>query len=352
MSAMEGDPPPELTITPPLLNSANPWATTLEDLQAIFDSPHTGAITTRTTLLDGFEHDDAVHQYAFFSPTTSLASSSARQRAKGESAPATNPQEHAATVNNLGYSPYPLSKYLAFLKKIHKTVDKKSPQHLKPIIVSVTGTPQEIRRCYDRLDAFQDEVPNLTIAMEINLSCPNIADAPPPAYTAAGLKAYLDVLPAAPDLPVGIKTPPYTYATQFADLLDVLRKSCIVVTRSSLMKIPCRLSFITTCNTLGACLVLGPDGKPALPGDGLGGMAGPPLHPLALGNVRTIARMLKGWPETKHVSVIGVGGVGDAEAYRRMRNAGAYAVAVGTALGKDGVDVFAQIAKGFTDKEK
>ncbi|CRK24925.1 hypothetical protein BN1723_013426, partial [Verticillium longisporum] len=91
---------------------------------------------------------------------------------------------------------------------------------------------------------------------------------------------------------------------------------------------------------------------PALPGDGLGGMAGPPLHPLALGNVRTIARMLKGWPETKHVSVIGVGGVGDAEAYRRMRNAGAYAVAVGTALGKDGVDVFAQIAKGFTDKEK
>ncbi|KAG7121235.1 hypothetical protein HYQ44_004115 [Verticillium longisporum] len=227
MSAMEGDPPPELTITPPLLNSANPWATTLEDLQAIFDSPHTAAITTRTTLLDGFEHDDAVHQYAFFSPTTSLASSSARQRAKGESAPAINPQEHAATVNNLGYSPYPLSKYLAFLKKIHKTVDKKSPQHLKPIIVSVTGTPQEIRRCYDRLDAFQDEVPNLTIAMEINLSCPNIADAPPPAYTAAGLKAYLDVLPAAPDLPVGIKTPPYTYATQFADLLDVLRKSCI-----------------------------------------------------------------------------------------------------------------------------
>ncbi|KAM0333201.1 hypothetical protein ACHAQA_001861 [Verticillium albo-atrum] len=351
MSAMEGDPPPELTITPPLLNSANPWATTLEDLQALFDSPHTGAVTTRTTLLDGFDHDDEEHQYSFFSPTTSLASSSARQRAKEENAPASEAQ-HTASVNNLGYSPHPLSKYLTFIKKINKTVAKDSPQNLKPIIVSVTGSPEDILKCYKHLAKFQDDVPNVSIAMEINLSCPNIPDAPPPAYSRAGLKSYLDVLPTSPDLPVGIKTPPYTYSTQFDSLLDTLRKSCIVVTPYSLLKAPCRLSFITTCNTLGSCLVLGPDGKSTLPGDGLGGMAGPPLHPIALGNVRTIARMMKDWPETRHVSVIGVGGVGDAEGYRRMRNAGAYAVAVGTALGKDGVEVFAEIAKGFNKKDK
>ncbi|KAI8150985.1 Dihydroorotate dehydrogenase, partial [Colletotrichum sp. SAR 10_71] len=65
---MNAPPPPELKISPPLLNSANPWCTTLSDLKALHASPHTGALTTRTSLLAGFAHSDARHQYTFFSP--------------------------------------------------------------------------------------------------------------------------------------------------------------------------------------------------------------------------------------------------------------------------------------------
>jgi hypothetical protein len=33
-----------LKIDPPLLNSASPWATTLEDIQALYECPFTGAV--------------------------------------------------------------------------------------------------------------------------------------------------------------------------------------------------------------------------------------------------------------------------------------------------------------------
>ena len=56
----------KLEIYPPLLNSSSPWATTVEDIQALYDCEYTGAVTTRTSLLEGFNHDPAVHQHVFF----------------------------------------------------------------------------------------------------------------------------------------------------------------------------------------------------------------------------------------------------------------------------------------------
>ncbi|KAF1994625.1 hypothetical protein P154DRAFT_539460 [Amniculicola lignicola CBS 123094] len=80
-------------------------------------------------------------------------------------------------------------------------------------------------------------------------------------------------------------------------------------------------------------------------GTGLGGLAGAPLHPLALGNVFTIKGMLFQYSELEHVQIIGVGGAEDAEGYQRMRAVGAAAVGVGTALGRKGVKVFEEIAQ-------
>jgi dihydroorotate dehydrogenase (fumarate) len=56
----------QLKIEPPLLNSASPWATTFEDIKELYESPYTGAVTTRTSLLEGFSHDEEVHQRCFF----------------------------------------------------------------------------------------------------------------------------------------------------------------------------------------------------------------------------------------------------------------------------------------------
>ena len=189
--------------------------------------------------------------------------------------------------------------------------------------------------------------------MEINLSCPNIPNAPPPAYDADSLLEYLGFLQVLidspseePRIPFGIKTPPYTHPAEFQALMTALRQSAQETADGV-----CPVSFITATNTLGSCLVLDGDGKPALPGSGLGGMGGAPLHPLALGNVATIRRMLDEEKDSLgHIQVLGVGGVMDADGYRRMRSAGAFAVGVGTGLGIRGVDIFREISEGLAIK--
>ncbi|KAF4984494.1 hypothetical protein FZEAL_342 [Fusarium zealandicum] len=319
--------PPLLLIEPPLLNSATPWATSLEDLMAIASSPATGAITTRTSLVHGFDHRPDDHQYLFFNPATTAPD-------KGNSSTSETPVAHSkgatASLNSLGYSPIPLDGYLGFLKEI----SERFPQLRKTFIVSVTGSPQDIRQSYGLIETAAQSLP-FPLAMEVNLSCPNIPGAPPPAYDGAALERYLSHLPKQPILPIGIKTPPYTYHGQFEVLIATL-----TIAASS-------ISFITATNTLGSCLVLQETGTdtlaPQLPNSGVGGMAGPPLHPLALGNVSTIRGLLDQVPELKHVQIIGVGGVCNGEGYRRMRAVGAYAVAVGTGLGKQGPGVFERI---------
>ena len=143
-------------------------------------------------------------------------------------------------------------------------------------------------------------------------------------------------------LPVGIKTPPYTYHTQF----DNLRHALLITMHTQPI---CPVDFITASNTLGTCLATdAASGTPAINsanGYGIGGLAGAALHPLALGNVRTIRRMLDEYLELRHIQIIGVGGVSDGAGYRRMKNAGASVVAVGTALGMYGVEVFDKILR-------
>ncbi|KAF9882134.1 dihydroorotate dehydrogenase [Colletotrichum karsti] len=352
---MNAPPPPELEISPPLLNSANPWCTTLGDLKRLHASPHTGALTTRTSLLSGFAHRDAVHQYTFFSPATSQPSSTVPNSSSHHTTPQDLQPEDVASLNNLGYSPLPLDTYLDFIAEL-PTTKIEGHGHHKLIIVSVTGSPAEIAECYARIAAFATTTAH-PLAMEVNLSCPNIANAAPPASDQAQLQAYLAALPSRPAIPVGLKTPPYTHLAHYRALISALREDATVVTKNAMLKVPSKISFITAVNTLGSCLLLeqddeDPDGDlvARLPGSGLGGMAGPPLHPLALGNVKTISELVSREPELLHIKVIGVGGVSDADGFRRMMSVGAYAVGVGTALGREGVDVFEKIASNLEKK--
>lgn len=127
--------------------------------------------------------------------------------------------------------------------------------------------------------------------------------------------------------------------------------------------LPCPISFVTATNTLGSSLLLQPIAEltslsPApheyfhhvlnsANGTGIGGLAGAPLHPIALGNVYTIKGLLFQHDELIHIQIIGVGGVEDGEGYKRMRAVGATAVGVGTALGRKGVQAFEDIARGL-----
>ena len=336
-----------LSFNPPLLNSANPWATTQSDLQTLYDCPYTGAITTRTFTLKGFNHDDAIHQYCFYDSQDHKV-----QHHSSSSELQTPPSGPISSLNTLGYSPFSLRDYLLTVPEVLK----RSTHPGKPIIFSVTGNPQGIlliRGAIQGLSASIESQPKPRFLIEINLSCPNIAGKPPPAYDKAALLEYLHALNKAPaegqtepiEIEVGIKTPPYTHQTQFECLISALLSSS-----SQSLHRPCPISFITATNTLGNCLVLDPTtSNPALNsnnGTGIGGLAGSALHPLAMGNVATLRRMLDAHEELKDIEIIGVGGISDAAGYERMRSVGASAVAVGTALGAEGVGAFEKIWEG------
>lgn len=346
-------------ISPPLLNSSNPWATTLSDLRALYNCPFTGAVTTRTSLPSGFSQHPTTHQYTFFSTSTGHATSQIDingAEGRGEAL-----EGESSSLNTLGYSPIPFRQYVEMIVRMSQNGEL-TRDPVKPFIISVTGTVQEVGECYSHLIAVQNDPDavyphpegnksiGLGLMMEINLSCPNIPDKPPPAYDAAALSEYINCVSSAlshsqtsTNLAVGIKTPPYTHQAQFQTLLTALEDST---------QLPggCPISFVTATNTLGSCFVLDSHDEAALGsanGMGIGGMAGDPLHPLALGNVKTIRNILDGsaHSELHRIAILGVGGVKDAASFRRMRKVGAVAVGVGTALGREGVEIFAKISE-------
>jgi len=233
------------------------------------------------------------------------------------------------------------------------------------------------------------------VGIELNTSCPNIKGSPPPAYHMAGLIPILDVLARYfwedPTLVIGLKLPPYVYSTQFDELLHRIA----AYSRPDPSDVSRRLNpfaFLTSTNTLGQTLFFaeqavplsGPDPDPgsgetaapaaaatvlvlhdagaptgfALP-TALGGMAGEALHPLALGNVYTLRRLLDAHEETslREISIIGVGGVTTRAAHLRMRRAGASVVACATILVREGVGIFEKLSitddnrGGGTDEE-
>jgi dihydroorotate dehydrogenase (fumarate) len=353
---------PRFKIDPPLLNSASPWSTTLEDIKALYDTPYTGAVTIRTSLLEGFSHDDAVHQHVFFNSSaktnipadTKLGDESAQESSTSKSQTTTT---SLSTLNTQGYSPLTLSEYLGIINEIvgQRHLGTDTPTK-KPFILSVTGTPDEIAMAYALIANAAEMDEDLRLAMEVNLSCPNIAHAPPPAYDAAQLAEYLEAIGdskstyrgrmATPESEprVGVKLPPYTYAGQFEMVVDALRAA-----KSSEPGEGSVIDFVTATNTLGSSLLLDAELKPVLnseAGTGIGGLAGAALHPLALGNVAQLRKLLDAHPETTDVVVIGVGGVEDNAGYERMRKVGAAAVGVASALGRYGVGVFEKITRG------
>ncbi|ODA83102.1 hypothetical protein RJ55_01611 [Drechmeria coniospora] len=330
--------PPTLSFHPPLLNTACPWATTRDDIEALLLCPSTGAVTTRTSLLDGFTHDEALHRHVFLDPALGGGPVQEDEPSEPEHQ---HEHEHeqqkqkqklerraVGSLNSLGYSPLTIDTYLAILHDLAASLPTTEAPSRKTIIISITDAePAHIAICHERILAAAPELP-FPLAVEINLSCPNLPSAPPPALSPSALRCFLDVLPPHPRLPLGLKLPPLTHPSQFAALVD-----------DALLPYASRLSFVTATNTLGGCLVFEGAGDGGL----LGGMGGAMLHPLALGNVATLRRMFDERPELSHLVIVGVGGVSDGDGYKRMRRAGASAVGLATGLGSRGVRVFEDI---------
>ncbi|KAI8983341.1 hypothetical protein BD414DRAFT_490631 [Trametes punicea] len=226
-----------LHIEPPVVNSSCAWASDYEQLRDLYDSTYTGAVITRTATFNGFS-EDASNTVAFSKETVS-------------------------SVNSYGYSPHELSKYLGWVYTLLTTpcLDGSPPK--KPVIISITAsTPTVLAEMVDNIQDLRKRLratyfasaslgefippspsrssrnmgnasshspfvsnvdPATLVGIELNTSCPNIKDAPPPSYTFPLLLPLLDVLSSAfytdPSLTIGLKLPPYLYSTRFTEVI-------------------------------------------------------------------------------------------------------------------------------------
>lgn len=331
----------DLAIAPALFNSPCPWASDETHLRTLYDCPFTGAVTTRSTMRTPYPHDPAIHQFTLFDPaTTAYATPNQIEMLDQE--------KQNASLNTIVFSPYNLDDYLGFIRNIIGD----QPQR-KPFIISITGTKEDVAQMYVQINQFAQST-GFRLAVEVNLSCPNVAEKALPAYDESALVQYLCTLKQAiielkntdqfMAIPLGVKVPPYTYFGQFQQLIRALKQAKTALNADFLP-----ITFITTMNTLGSSLVLDERIQaPALmsaDGTGIGGMAGVPIHALALGNVATLRRLLNEDRALTELEIIGVGGVCDKAGLERMQHVGADFVALATALGRYGVDVFERIVK-------
>ncbi|KAF9456809.1 FMN-linked oxidoreductase [Collybia nuda] len=320
-----------IDISPPLINSSCAWSSDLRQLQELYDSSYTGAVTTRTATLSGFK-EDASHTVAFSSSTLT-------------------------SINSYGYSPHPLEAYLSWIDTILTSHSSEVPAR-KPFIISITSSDpttlrlmvQAIQRFRARIDGDGSHSGQSAIAVELNTSCPNIPNSPPTGYTFSSLVPLLEVLrdEYAHDqtLTIGLKLPPFVYREQFLGVLEGINTLCISSGDGGTDK--CPFAFFTCTNTLGNTLMFpeqaspagSPEASPFAVPTALGGLAGESLHALSLGNVYTFGQLLREHDRLKGIKIIGVGGVTTKEAADRMRRAGADIVGCATVFGKEGARAF------------
>lgn len=232
------------------------------------------------------------------------------------------------------------------------------PTRDKPLILSIAGLqPTEY---WQIMREIQTRVGHLFNAIELNLSCPNVSDKPIISYDHETVKEILaKILTDFPEITTGVKIAPHFsekeqarlledinnyldntnpeltasfYNSQFYDQAHLERLAELLL---ALHRRHRNLAFVSATNTLPNCRLTRSDGSTVLHSQangGQGGLSGDFLHPIAVGNVATLARKLLG----EEVKIIGTGGVKDAQTAENFFQKGAHAVAVGTNLVNNG----------------
>jgi dihydroorotate dehydrogenase (NAD+) catalytic subunit len=175
------------------------------------------------------------------------------------------------------------------------------------IVVSIWGRSREE---FAEVAAALCPAADRLVAVEVNVSCPNLEDRSRMfAHSATATAAVTrTVLEAGPGLPVFVKLSPNT-----AELVEIAGAA-----------LAAGATGLTLTNTLLAAAIDPVTRRPVL-GAGTGGLSGPPLHPVAVRAVLECASAHPGVP------IIGTGGVRTGRDAVEMLLAGAAAVGVGTA---------------------
>jgi dihydroorotate dehydrogenase (fumarate) len=184
------------------------------------------------------------------------------------------------------------------------------------------GGVQDYYEMMDKLAANKESFDML----EINVSCPNIPGKPMLSYDMDALEDLVKNTQKY-EFKKGLKLPPYFDMIQFDRVAKMVQDYGI--------------DFISCSNTIGGCLVINPETESAMvkPKNGMGGLGGDFVKPLALGNVWNFYQRLQG-----KVQIVGVGGVRTGTDAFEFMLAGADAVQTATTFAQEGIGAFERIA--------
>jgi dihydroorotate dehydrogenase (NAD+) catalytic subunit len=189
-----------------------------------------------------------------------------------------------------------------------------------PLITNVMGsTVDELRLLVEACEA----TPEIS-AIELNVSCPNVATGLDIGADPRQLEAVVAGVRGCSSKPLIVKLTPNA-----ADVPD-----CAAAAEAG------GADAVSLINTLRA-MALAPSGERGEPwlGGGTGGLSGAAIRPVALAQVAAVARRVA-------VPVVGMGGIQSAHHARQMLDLGATLVAVGTETFRD-PSAGARIARGL-----
>ncbi|KAF8426760.1 hypothetical protein EV426DRAFT_530211, partial [Tirmania nivea] len=218
--------------------------------------------------------------------------------------------------HTVGAEPFCSPIYLDLLFPLHSLIDSLFPARdapIKPVIISITGSPEDIISGLERISNVAEGVPShMPLWVEIYLSCPNIPDKPPLAYGGIEVTTYIHAV-ASWKQKMDYLHPPYTYLGQFQAVVGALAAASDAV------------DFIIACNSLGTS-----QERPFLVA-----LVCPRCTRLRWENVCTLRKLLGEYEsgELRDVGIIGVGGVCDGKTLGAMQRAGADVVGVGVEVG-------------------
>ncbi len=182
------------------------------------------------------------------------------------------------------------------------------------------------------------ELHSACVAIEINLSCPNVIGKAQVGYDFDDTRDVLEkVCRYKNRLAFGVKLPPYFDFAYYEMMVKVL------------LDFP--IDFITCINTVGNTLILDPiHHKPVLkPKWGFGGLAWPVVKPIALANVRKFYELIG-----DKIQIVGCGGVTNGIDAYEYALCWASAVQMATAYNEEGYGVFGRVkqeAQEYTHKQ-
>ena len=169
---------------------------------------------------------------------------------------------------------------------------------------------------------------------EINVSCPNIIGKEQLAYNFPYLEYFLnEVMEKHYNKPYGLKLPPFFDPVHICKITNLISHYP-------------NIKYLTCVNSIGNALDidLSTNGSLIKPKNGLGGLGGDYLLPVALSNVYQFKKALP------HLDIIGCGGVKTGQDVYKHILVGASLVQVGTTLNRDGISCINRILNELKDE--